>query len=165
MNHMARIRYSFTLIALSMTLMLLNGCSTWLSSDFEQPDIQLTNIELIQAKLLEQEFKLQFRVDNPNNSSLPLKNMKYDVHINNIPLAQGSQKIWVTVPANQYKYIELTVFTNLWRHMKSIIRLVEQPNHPIEYKLDTEFKTGGIFGKKVKVSRTGQFVPSNLLLE
>ncbi|MFT0211056.1 LEA type 2 family protein [Pseudomonas sp. F1_0610] len=162
---MARIRYSFTSITLLMTLMFLNGCSTWLSSNFQQPDIQLTSIELVQAKLVEQEFKLQFRVDNPNDSSLALKSMKYDVQINNIPLAQGSQKIWLTVPAKQHKHIELTVFTNLWRHMKSIIRLIEKPNTPIEYQLDTEFKTGGMFGKKVNVSRTGQFVPGNLLLE
>lgn len=165
MNYMARIRYSFTAITLTIALMFLNGCATWVGGNFKQPDIQLVNIELVQAKLLEQQFKLHFRVDNPNDSSLPLKDMKYSVQLNGIPLAQGKQRVWVTVPANGHSYFELTVFTNLWRHMKSIIRLVEKPNNPIEYALDTEFKTGVMFGKNIKVTRTGQFIPGALILE
>ncbi|MBQ1557653.1 MAG: hypothetical protein IIZ69_05665, partial [Pseudomonas sp.] len=44
----------------------LTGCSTWVTGSFKDPDVQLINVDVVKARLLEQEFRLRFRIDNPN---------------------------------------------------------------------------------------------------
>ena len=74
----------------------LTGCSTWMSGGFKDPDVQLIKVDVIKARLLEQEFRLRFRIDNPNGVSLPVRGLDYNVHINGIQLAEGHSNEWFT---------------------------------------------------------------------
>ncbi|MGK9064256.1 LEA/WHy family protein [Stutzerimonas chloritidismutans] len=141
------------------------GCSTWFSSDFEDPEVQLTDVEIIKARLLEQQFMLRFRIDNPNERSLPVRGLVYRVHLNEIELASGESSAWATVPAHGFEYYEVPVHTNLWRHMKYIVRLLEKPDRPIAYRLDGELKTGLMLGRGVHISTNGEIIPGNFLPE
>ncbi len=143
----------------------LSGCSTWLSGRFEEPEVRLTDIEIVRARLLEQEFLLQFRIDNPNERSLPVRGLDYKVFINDIELADGRTSAWATVPANGHAYYNVPVHTNLWRHMKYVVRLLERPNRPIQYRLEGELKTGLMFGRRVQISRVGEIIPADLIPE
>lgn len=142
---------------------LTSGCSTWFSSDFEKPDVQLVDAEVIHARLLEQQFKLYFRIDNPNSSSLPVRGIKYEIHLNGIPLGKGKNNKWVTVPAHGHAYFDVPVHTNIWRHIRTIVRLLEKPDQSISYILQAEVKTGLLFKKKVKVMRNGSINPGEFL--
>ena len=53
------------------------GCSTWFSGDFKDPTVELTKVDIIKARLLEQQFMLRFRIDNPNDHSLPVRGLIY----------------------------------------------------------------------------------------
>lgn len=143
----------------------LAGCSTWFSADFEDPQVQLTKVEIIKARLLEQQFLLRFRVDNPNERSLPVRGLVYTVHLNDIELASGESSGWLTVPAHSHEYYEIPVQTNLWRHMKYIVRLLEKPDKPIAYRLDGQLKTGLMRGRSVHISTNGEIIPGNLIPE
>ncbi|NLJ12452.1 MAG: hypothetical protein GX373_05540, partial [Gammaproteobacteria bacterium] len=63
-------------------LSYLSACSTGGKSRFKKPDVQLVDVELVHAKLLEQQFILHFRVDNPNAQSLPMRSINYRVLLN-----------------------------------------------------------------------------------
>jgi len=143
----------------------LAGCSTWFSSDFKDPRVQLKNVEIIKARLLEQQFMLRFRIDNPNERSLPVRGLVYTVHLNDIELASGESSGWATVPANGFEYYEVPIHTNLWRHMKYVVRLLEKPDRPIAYRLDGELKTGLMLGRRVHISTNGEIIPGNFIPE
>lgn len=143
----------------------LAGCSTWFSSDFQDPDVQLTDVEIIKARLLEQQFMLRFRIDNPNEQSLPVRGLVYTVHLNDIELASGESSGWTTVPAHGFEYYEVPVYTNLWRHMKYIVRLLEKPDRPIAYRLEGELKTGLMLGRRVHIATNGEIIPGNFIPE
>ena len=143
----------------------LVGCSTWLSSDFQDPEVRLTDVEIIKARLLEQQFMLRFRIDNPNENSLPVRGLVYTVHLNDIELASGESSGWTTVPAHGFDYYEVPIHTNLWRHMKYIVRLLEKPDRPIAYRLDGELKTGLLLGRRVHISTNGEIIPGNFIPE
>lgn len=142
---------------------LASGCSTWFSSDFEEPDVQLVDAEVIHARLLEQQFKLYFRIDNPNSSSLPVRGINYEIHLNGVPLGKGKSNKWITVPAHGHAYFVLPVHTNIWRHIRTIVRLLEKPDQKVSYALQAEVKTGLLFKKKVKVTRSGSIIPGEFL--
>ncbi|MCQ4321501.1 LEA type 2 family protein [Stutzerimonas stutzeri] len=143
----------------------LAGCSTWFSSDFQDPGVQLTDVEIIKARLLEQQFMLRFRIDNPNEQSLPVRGLVYTVHLNDVELASGESSGWTTVPAHGFEYYEVPIYTNLWRHMKYIVRLLEKPDRPIAYRLQGELKTGLMLGRRVHIATNGEIIPGNFIPE
>ncbi|MCJ0974505.1 LEA/WHy family protein [Stutzerimonas marianensis] len=161
----APIRRISRVVVLLGLLTATAGCSTWFSSDFQDPDVQLTDVEIIKARLLEQQFMLRFRIDNPNERSLPVRGLVYRVHLNDVELAKGESSAWATIPAHGFEYYEVPVHTNLWRHMKYIVRLLEKPDRPIAYRLDGELKTGLMLGRGVHISTNGEIIPGNFIPE
>jgi LEA14-like dessication related protein len=143
----------------------LTGCSTWMSGGFKDPDVQLIKVDVIKARLLEQEFRLRFRIDNPNGVSLPVRGLDYNVHINGIQLAEGHSNEWFTVPAHGHHTFEVPVRTNLWRHVRQIVKALEKPDVPIRYSLKGEVKTGMLFGRSVHMSRNGEIIPGDFIRE
>lgn len=155
------IRLSFLLAVLSG----LAGCSTWFTGGFEEPRIELRNVELVKARLLEQQFNLTFEIDNPNNIRLPVRGMVYSLHLNGVELADSQSDTWFTVPAHSRRSFEVPVRTNLWRHLKHMVRLLEKPEQPIRYQLKATIKTGWLFGRKVHLRRDGEIIPGDFIPE
>ena len=143
----------------------LAGCSTWMTGGFKDPDVQLVKVDVIKARLLEQEFRLYFRIDNPNNVSLPVRGLDYSVHLNEMMLAEGHSNEWFSVPAHGRHHFDVPVRTNLWRHVRQIVKALEKPDVPIRYRLQGEVKTGMLFGRRVHVSRNGEIIPGDFIPE
>jgi LEA14-like dessication related protein len=143
----------------------LAGCSSWFGDALQDPEVRLVKIDVVKAKLLEQHFLLRFRIDNPNAVSLPVRGLSYDVLLNDIPFTEGESSEWFTVPAHGSQTFTVPVTTNLWRHVKSIVRMLDDPNAPIRYRLRGEVKLGMMFGQHVQVSRVGEIIPGDYLPE
>ncbi|MFI7865165.1 LEA type 2 family protein [Pseudomonas sp. BMW13] len=143
----------------------LAGCSTWMTGGFKDPDVRLIKVDVIKARLLEQEFLLRFRIDNPNSVSLPVRGLEYAVTLNDIPLADGSASEWFTVPANGHHSFDVPVRTNLWRHVRQVVKMLEKPDQPIRYSLKGEVKTGMLFSRSVHMSRNGEIIPGDFIPE
>ncbi|MNE85211.1 Late embryogenesis abundant protein [compost metagenome] len=94
-----------------------------------------------------------------------MRGLNYTVHLNDVKLASGESSAWFTVPANGSHTFEVPVRTNLWRHMKYIVKLLEKPDEPIKYRLQGEVKTGFFFGKSVHLSRNGEIIPGSYIPE
>ena len=165
MSYLATIKKTSAFLVVLTALSSLGGCSTWLSSSFKKPDVQLVDVELVRAKLLEQQFIMHFRVDNPNSQSLPMRSINYRILLNDTPLATGSNNQWLTVPGNSHAYFKIPVNTNLWRHMKVVVRMLEKPDQPIHYALHAEVKTGLLFSKKINILRYGDIIPGDYIRE
>ncbi|MGP0170658.1 LEA type 2 family protein [Pseudomonas sp. NCHU5208] len=143
----------------------LAGCSTWMTGGFKDPDVQLIKVDVIKARLLEQEFRLRFRIDNPNGVSLPVRGLEYDITLNDIPLAEGASNEWFTVPAHGHHSFEVPVRTNLWRHVRQVVKMLEKPDQAIRYSLEGEVKTGMLFGRSVHMRRNGEIIPGDFIPE
>ena len=153
-------------LLLSLGLLIsLSGCSSWLADDFRDPEVRLLKVDVIKAKLLEQKFLLRFRVDNPNDISLPIRGLNYSVKLNGVLLAEGESSKSFTVPAHGQQTFDVPVRTNLWRHLKRIVNLLEDPDQPISYQLQGEVKTGLMFGRSVHLQRNGEIIPGNYIPE
>jgi len=143
----------------------LGGCSSWSSGDFKDPAVSLVKVDVVKAKLLEQHFTLRFRIDNPNSFSLPVRGLDYVVHLNQVKLAEGESNASFTVPAHGHYIFDVPVRTNLWRHLRQIVKALEKPDRPIPYRLQGAVKTGWLFGRSVHMSRNGEIIPGNYIQE
>ena len=165
MNYLAIIKKTSAYLVLLVVFSYLSGCSTGAGSKFQDPEIQLVDVELVHANLLEQQFILHFRIDNPNSQSFPMRGINYRVLLNDTPLATGSNNQWLTVPSNSHAYFKVPVYTNLWRHMKVVIRMLEKPNQAIHYTLYADVKTSRLFSKKINILRHGDIILGDYIRE
>jgi LEA14-like dessication related protein len=142
----------------------LAGCAGT-PGNFKDPEVRLVKVDVVRAKLLEQQFTLRFRIDNPNNFNLPVRGLDYVVHLNNVPLATGESTARFNVPAHGHYSFDVPVRTNLWRHLRQIVKALEKPDQPIPYRLQGSVKTGWMFGRSVHMSRNGEIIPGDYIPE
>lgn len=158
-----------TIIALILLIPLLaslQGCASWFGSDFQDPHVHLLKVDVIKARLLEQRFSLRFRIDNPNATELSIRGLVYDIQLNEVPLAAGESSQSLTVPAQGSREFEVPVRTNLWRHLKNVVKALEDTDRPIRYQLRGEVKAGSwLFGRNVHLQRNGEIIPGDYIPE
>ncbi len=158
-------RKTITRLAILSVTLLLSACSSLFSSDFRDPSIHLTRVEVVRAKMLEQRFNLYFKVNNPNSISLDIQDIRYSVFLNEIKLASGQSNASFTLPPNSTTEIKVPVRSNLWRNLKQVIKMLKNPHEPINYRLEGEVEVGSWFGRSVQLQRSGEIIPSNFIPE
>lgn len=148
-----------------VTILMLSGCASWFGSADKDPDVQLVKVELVQAKMLEQRFKLHFRVDNPNDSTLTVRGLSYTVYLGTIKLTEGENEHWFSVEPSSHATFVIPVRTNLWPHVRPLVKLLESPDRPIPYRFEGTLETGLFYGYDVHLTRKGEIIPGDFIPE
>ena len=158
-------------IAGIVTLLLaasLAGCSTsstWLTGNYQDPDLHLVKVEVVKARLLQQRFILHFRLDNPNDATLPVRGLAYRIHLGDVLLAEGYSEEWFTAGANRSSYFSIPIRTDLWAHLRELAKMARARENPVPYRLEGELETGLLFGHTQQLSRSGEIIPQNFIAE
>src|SRR3990167_9013648 len=87
------------------------------------------------------------------------------IKVDVVKLAEGESSSWFTVPAHGHHSFDVPVRTNLWRHLRQIVKALEKPDQPIPYRLQGKVKTGLMFGRSVHMSRNGEIIPGEYISE
>lgn len=161
MDSKARLTKTLALVM----ILALSGCASWFDTDDKDPQLKLERVELVRAKLLEQRFKLHFRIDNPNDSTLTVRGLVYSLYLGPVKLAEGEYSRWFSVEPNSHADLVVPVRTNMWQHMRPLIKLLESPDEPIPYRLDGTLQTGLFFGYDVHAVRKGEIMPGDFIPE
>jgi LEA14-like dessication related protein len=156
--------HAIRILSLSM-LVSLAGCSTWMTGSFEDPDVRLLKVEVVKAKVLQQDFNVHLRIDNPNDSRLLVRSLRYKILLNDVVFAEGEYDDWFVVGEEKHKNFVVPVRTNLWQHLRDIAKWLKKPDQPIHYRLEGKLKTGILFGHSVRISREGEIIPGDLIPE
>ncbi|MCW2270099.1 MULTISPECIES: LEA type 2 family protein [Pseudomonas] len=153
------------LLLLSLLILQLTGCASWLGDDYRDPEVHLVKVEAVKMRLLEQEFVLHVRVDNPNDERLFIRSLSYTVHLNELLLAEGESSLWRSVGGHARRTFKIPVRTNLWAQVKPLAKLLKNTDQPLHYRLDGELSSGLIFTRDLHLSRSGEIIPGDLLPE
>jgi LEA14-like dessication related protein len=151
------------ILSLALLLSALSGCSSWVVSGHRDPEVRLLKVDVVKAKLTQQDFKLHFRIDNPNSSSLLVRSLRYKIMLNDVMLAEGESSDWFVVEGDESKTFVVPIRTNLWQHLKYIAKLLRKPDEPIHYRLEGKLKTGFLFRHTVRIGRDGQITASGVI--
>ncbi len=85
---------AFTLL---FVVLAVTGCARF--GDPIPPQVRLADLRPLAGGLLEQRFRLDLRVTNPNDFSLNIRAVSVDLDLNGQPFANGLSNQSVTIPA------------------------------------------------------------------
>ncbi|WP_122666019.1 LEA type 2 family protein [Pseudomonas viridiflava] len=152
-------------LSLGLLLSMLNGCSSVRVSDYQDPQVHLLKVEVVKAKLLQQDFKLRFRVENPNDRSMLVRSLRYKIMLNDLVLAEGESTDWFVVDGQSRRNFVVPIRTNLWKDLKQIAKMLKKTDQPIQYRLEGKLKTGFLFRHNVRIGRNGEIMPGDFIPE
>lgn len=143
---------SITLLVLSF---LLSACST-LRQDLEAPELSVSKVALIEAGLLQQEWEITLKAHNPNNKTLTVKQLNYELLIDDTRFARGSTNKKVVLKANESGEFTTQVSTGLIETLRQLKQLNFTPGQPVPYRIKGSAKVGMVplalpFDKKGEV--------------
>src|SRR5687768_9843028 len=87
-------RFALTLCWLAV----LSGCAG-LPGGMQPLNVTLADVRPLQMGLLEQEYAMRIRVQNPNQREIPLQGVSFAVELNGKTFAKGVSRQTGTVPA------------------------------------------------------------------
>jgi LEA14-like dessication related protein len=102
---------SFRWISATLAVVLLAGCSG-LVPRLEPPSLQVVGVDLLRSDLLQQELRLRMRVTNPNDRSLPVRSITYQVEVAGEHFAHGGSERNFEVPALGTTEFDVNVTAN-----------------------------------------------------
>lgn len=121
-----------TLIILLTALML--GCAS-LGQRREPPIVSLAGLQMGEMTLFEQRYRLQLRVQNPNDVELPISGLHCTLVINDREFANGVSDASVIVPRFGEALLNVEVVSDLRRVIAQLRDRRRQPVESITYRL------------------------------
>jgi len=113
---------------------LLTACAA-LGKKTESPTVTLAGLKIVKADFFEQRFALDLRLQNPNDFTLPIRGLSYDLLLNGKSFATGVSADKVNVPALGESVIRVESVTNLFSLYKQLRSLAESSEKGINYQL------------------------------
>lgn len=81
-----------------LALALSSGCA--LVPKFEQPHLQVVDVDVVRADLLRQQLRVRMLVQNPNDRELNVRGITYEIQVAGEAFAHGESERDFRVPAN-----------------------------------------------------------------
>jgi len=130
------------IIVLLMCSTLLTACNPL--AKFQQPQVQLSNLVVLERQGFEQLFLLKLKVTNPNKMALPIAGLQYQVRLNGFDVFSGNATDLPQLKAYSDSYIELPVRANLISAGAVLASLLVSEHPSINYQLNATFDLTGV---------------------
>jgi len=142
--------------AASALVMLVAGCA---AVNFQTPEITPTSVEVIDAQVLEQRFKVHLHVQNPNDRALPIKSVSCTLAISGVDVGHGESAEPFSVPPKGEGDFDMIVTTNLANSVPGLlVRLVQGKELPT-YRLSGWVNPDIRFMPSIPFEKSGQINP------
>lgn len=143
-----------------LLLPVLAACATSGLGNLQPPHVTLSNIAPADnMTFFEQRYHVTLRVQNPNNTDLPVDGLNYNVTLNGKEFARGVSQDDVTIPALGEGLVHVTVTSSPFDWVRQIDQLNRNPDLRPSYKVDGSLYLKGLGNRRLPFSQSGTFVP------
>jgi LEA14-like dessication related protein len=140
--------------------LLLCGCAT-LPGGLEPLDVTLADLVPAQMGLMEQEYAVKIRVQNPNKADIPLAGLSYQIELNGKPFAKGVAKADTTVPGFGDVVLEGKAVSTLTGILDQVAALSKGAPEKFSYRL--KGKLAPREGASIPFDQTGEVDVAGLM--
>ncbi len=152
------LRPALRLLVLSASGMLAGGCSL---TRLQAPDITPTSVELVDAQITEQRFKVGLHVQNPNDRSLPITSANCALQIQGVEVGRGETTEPFNVPAHGESDIDMIVTTNLATSVPNLVMRLFSSSALPSYRLSGSVNPDITLLPPIPFSKSGQITLPN----
>ncbi len=124
------------LLSIYSMLMACSGPFTRIQA----PSISISSLSLLDAQLLEQRYRLQLRIQNPNPYSLPIAGLQYRLYLNGLEFARGVSSQAVTVPAYEERVLNVDMISTIGTLIEQLRQWPDVQHGELRYRLAGEAK-------------------------
>jgi LEA14-like dessication related protein len=118
--------------ALLGSVLLLAGCGML---EMKKPQISVVDIVPAHSTLLEQNFDVTLRVQNPNTRALTAQGLSFEVHVDGDTLANGVSSQPISVPAMSDGLVKIQLHTTLATWFKHLNAVLQSGDGTIAYQI------------------------------
>ncbi|MEZ0121850.1 MAG: LEA type 2 family protein [Candidatus Reddybacter sp.] len=120
---------------------LLSSCAL-LDPAYEKPAVHLVKIEPLSSRGLEQRFRVDLKIINPNRSGLSVSGMSYTLTLNGEKVVKGVTGRISEIPSYSETTIQVEASTNILAGLRLISSLLNKPGRELHYELETKLRSG-----------------------
>lgn len=141
LNHIRNHVQGFLLLLLLGTL---SACSH-LPNAFEEPRLQVLDIQMLPGNNLSPTFKIKLKVDNPNRFDLDVVGASYGVSLQGFEVIHGVAKDIPTISAYDSQEFSVEAQANVVQGVRLLNKLMQKQNEPLNYRMSLKLDTGSLF--------------------
>jgi LEA14-like dessication related protein len=143
------------LLFLGWSLCLV-ACSL-VTPKFERPTLSVAGIELLSGNLLQQNFRVKFNIQNPNDRALPVSGLHASLSVGGEPIAQGQNDRAFVVPARGEVDFDMMITANLGVALLKLANKMNQQADAIDYDVSGAARIDLPFLHDLPFHQTGSF--------
>jgi LEA14-like dessication related protein len=130
-------------------LLIVLACSGLISAcnplaKFQEPQVQLSNLVVLERRGFEQFFLLKLKITNPNKMALPIAGLQYQVRLNGFDVFTGNAADLPHINAFSDTFIDIPVSANLISAGAVLASLLVSDHPTINYQLNATFDLTGV---------------------
>jgi LEA14-like dessication related protein len=134
----------------------LVACSL-VTPKFERPTLSVSGIELVSGNLLQQNFRVKFNIQNPNDRALPVSGLRAALNVGGEPVAQGQNERAFVVPAKGDVDFDMMITANLGVALLKLGHVMDQHADSIDYDVSGSASIDLPFLRDLPFHQTGSF--------
>jgi LEA14-like dessication related protein len=129
---------------------------------FQAPDITPTAVELMDAQLNQQRFKVTLHVQNPNDRALPIKSANCTLQVEGVDVGRGETTEPFNVPAHGEADFDMVVTTNFASSVPDLLLTIARRGQLPSYRLSGSVNPDITLLPPIPFSKSGQLtLPAN----
>jgi LEA14-like dessication related protein len=132
-------------LSCALVLLWTGGCAS-LVGGREAPRVSVSDVQLLEATLLEQLYAVTLRVQNPSDRPLALRGGSFDLEINGRDFGHGVSDSQVTVPAFGDAKVEVRMVSTLFGMVRLVQGLQDRRGEALTYEISGWLKIDGRLG-------------------
>jgi LEA14-like dessication related protein len=134
----------------------LVACSL-VTPKFERPTLSVAGIELLNGNLLQQNFRVKFNIQNPNDRALPVTGLRASLSLGGEHVAQGESDRAFVVPARGGVDFDMMITANLGVALLKLANKMNQHADSIDYDVSGAAGIDLPFLRDLPFHQTGSF--------
>jgi LEA14-like dessication related protein len=134
----------------------LVACSL-VAPKFERPTLTVLGIEMVNGNLLQQNFRVKFNIQNPNDRALPVTGLHASLSVGGEPIAQGQNDRAFVVPAKGDVDFDMMITANMALALLKLSNKMDQHADSIDYDVSGSASIDLAFLRDLPFHQTGSF--------
>jgi LEA14-like dessication related protein len=145
---------------LAAVLLLLGGAGCASVAALQAPEVQVTSLQLLEPApgSLEQRFAVGLRVVNPNNRSIAVDGLDFELDLNDRRLARGVTNSAFELPRLGEAETLVVVTTSLYDVLQQAMHLAGRRDAVMDYRLRGRLHIGTGFVRTIPFDHRGTIV-------